>query len=320
MPGPFVRAGAGNKLILSFYQSPGDTLVATGAVASLNIAYPGRYAIDVEGIAAREVFAYNPYITPGLDRAGAQVVRMENPLIHQSHYPIHFMSSYCRTLEQALGVPVPLKVNRPQLYLSEQEKAWIPRIEELTGTPRKRYWLVNAGSKLDYTVKQWPVEFYEEVVRHFRGRLLFVQVGAKEHRHPNLEACGAINEIGKSDLRQLIRLAYHADGILTGESLPWHLAAAWQKPAVCLASGFLPPSWVWYPTGRILSSHGQLPCCRASSCWKSRVVPLGDGDAKDRSLCLLPDKGFKEPVARCMSLIQPGEVIREINRFLDASE
>lgn len=303
------------KIVCQFYQSPGDTLVATAAIASLKQTYGERFLVDVEGTEADSIFTNNPHITRH-DRNGALTVRMENPLINEWHLPFHFMASYCQQLTQSLGVEVKLKVNRPELYLSEQELSWIPRIEELTGK-RIPYWLVNAGIKNDFTVKGWPLEYFQEVVDYFRGKIQFVQIGRKEHDHKPLK--GVIDEVGQTDddTRKLIRFAGHplCQGCLTGESFPWHLLAAFGKPAVCVASGFLPRHWVEYQTGRLLSKHGCLPCCQGGACGRSRVVALGDGDTKDGSLCELPMVSFERPVGRCMAMITPQEVIDAIMAY-----
>jgi hypothetical protein len=111
--------------------------------------------------------------------------------------------------------------------------------------------------------------------------------------------------------------AYHADGVLSGETLAQHLAAAFERPAVCLLSGFLPGSWVWYSGVTYIPQ--MLHCLRDKSvCWCSRVVPLGGGDSKDRdSVCYLPLVRADETVPKCMAIIAAEEVA---NDFLGYSE
>ena len=46
------------------------------------------------------------------------------------------------------------------------------------------------------------MEYYQEVVDHFRGRIQFVQVGSAEHDHPDLK--GVVSLVGQTDTRQLI--------------------------------------------------------------------------------------------------------------------
>lgn len=299
------------KVLLDFYQAPGDTVVSTAAVASLMEQHPGRFTLAVRGTAAHHVFLNNPHVL-GFDGPPDVVVRMSNPLIHSSHLPIHCLSTYCRTLSDALGVPVELRHARPLLYLSEQELGWIPRVEEVTGE-RRPYWVVcRPGAKKDYTVKRWPHARLQAVLDALPR--VWIQVGESAHDHPPLR--GAINEVGRTDTRQLIRMIGHplCQGVLTGESLVWQLAAAFQKPAVCVASGWIPRSWVDYPTGQYLTRLGCLPCCRTGACWRSRVVPLGDGDGKDKSLCALPVLTDGESVGACMDMITVDEVVEAVRR------
>ena len=48
------------------------------------------------------------------------------------------------------------------------------------------YWIIAAGGKTDCTIKSWALDRWQAVVDHFRGRILFVQVGAANHCHPPL--------------------------------------------------------------------------------------------------------------------------------------
>lgn len=284
------------NLLLEYYQSPGDTVVSTAAVTSMMIEYHKEYKLSVKGVGSEEVFKNSPFINWDLKEFD-QTIKMENPLINFSHLPNHFLDSYCVTLAKAIEKPVKLKFFHPMLQLSKEEREYKTRIEEITGK-RTKYWVLSLpGRKKDYTTKRWLTENMQEVVNRFKGKITFVQTGESGHDHIPLN--NVINEIGQTDLRQLIRMIYHAEGVITGESLCHHVAAAFKKPCVTIASGWLPKSWIYYPTATIISKHGSLPCCREKSCWKARVVALNDGDEKDKSLCLLPMYGHSEPVAKC---------------------
>jgi len=242
---------------------------------------------------------------------------MENPLINDADKrPVHFLQSYTDHLAKTLGIDLRCNVNRPYLYLSDQEKAWTNQVQEMTGKPTK-FWVVCSGVKGDFTVKGWGHDAYQAVVDQLRGAVQFVQVGKAEHGHKPL--AGVIDLRGKTDTRQLIRLVYHASGCLSGESFLHHLAAALQKPAVCLLSGFLPKTWVSYPTTTLLHKAAALPCCDRSkgACWKSRTVKLGDGDGKESSLCELPVFGGSEPVPKCLAMIRPEEVVGAIRAYYE---
>lgn len=182
--------------------------------------------------------------------------------------------------------------------------------EHFTNGRDVKFWLVNAGVKHDYTLKQWPVEYYQEVVDHFRGVLQFVQVGSAEHDHPTLK--NVINLVGQTDARQFIRLVYHAQGGVGPITFLQHLCAAFEKPYVALLGGREPVAWTQYPLQTTLHTIGRLPCCRTRSCWRSRVVPLRDGSEQDASLRESPVLGMERAVGKCMALIKPADVIRAV--------
>ncbi|MGL4460555.1 MAG: glycosyltransferase family 9 protein, partial [Planctomycetia bacterium] len=181
------------------------------------------------------------------------------------------------------------------------------------------FWLMNAGRKNDFTCKAWPAESYQAVVDALAGKIQFVQIGAAEHHHPPL--AGVFDLRGKTDHRQLVRLMYHAAGVVTGVSYPMHLCAATPtadparplRPCVVVAGGREPAHWEQYPGHQFLHTIGQLPCCAAGGCWKARATPLKDGSHHDDSLCERPVDGHPA----CMRLIRPEDVVRAIERFLE---
>lgn len=292
--------------------SPGDVLAATQALESLHLSYPGEFLTGYSGTAP-ELLWHNPRVVEL--RGPFQQIELHYPAVHQSDgRGLTFGGAYCETLAAALGRPVPLRVNRPQLYLSEEEKLWLDQIaEHATHGRRVGFWLVNAGIKSDYTTKGWPVEHFQAVIDATAGRVQWVQIGAAEHAHPKLR--GVVDLVGQTDLRQLMRLVWHSRGALGGVSFLMHLAAAWEKPYVALAGGREPAPWNAYPLQHYLHAIGSLDCCRTAACWRSRVVPLGDGDGKDSDLCAQPIVGLQRPAARCLALISPAEVVAILERY-----
>lgn len=306
-------AEGARRLILKNHLSPGDVLAMTAAVHSLHKAHPGKYLTAVD-TTCQPLWEHNPDVA-ALDlarREGWEEAVMHYPLIDQSNQrAVHFLQGYCDFLENSLGVRVPLLTNRPHVYLSRREKSWLPQVEERTGRPT-RYWVVNAGAKRDYTTKSWGRASYQRVVDLLRGKIQFVQVGRAEHDHPRLS--GVMDLVGQTDDRQLVRLCHHADGGLGGVTFLMHLMAALEKPYVALMGGREPVQWNSYPRQQLLHTVGLLPCCRSGGCWRSRVVPLGDGDEKDKSLCEAPTWG-EGAVPRCMASISPEEVAGKILLF-----
>ena len=342
------------KLILSNRQSPGDIVMLTAAVRDLHRCHPGKFATDVR-TSCGALWENNPHVTPVRDEdAEAERIECHYPLIHRSNSgPWHFIHGFTRFLAERLGVEITPTDFKGDLHLAAQERQWISQVQEITREPVP-FWIVNAGGKTDFTAKWWEPARYQAAVDHFRGRILFVQVGEKGHRHEPLR--GVLDLRGKTSLRQLVRLVHHAQGVLCPVTLLMHLAAAVpvparvgmpkNRPCVVIAGGREPAQWEAYPHHQFIHMNGALRCCDHGGCWKSRTVPLGDGDRKDApdTLCTnvvhLRDpalsyvRGAKDPVPahaaaddpgrnaedflpRCMDLITAEEVIRRISLYFD---
>ena len=288
--------------------SPGDMMTLTAAVESLVKAYPGKWKIQVAGT-AMDIWQNNPHIHE-LDcgeQETALLIKMEYPVIHrsnQTHVP--FVAGYTDFLGAVLGVNLPLLVNRPHLYLSADEKSWMSQIQELTGD-RRPYAIVDAGVKSDYTAKQWPVEYYQEIVNQTKDQIEWVQIGSAEHDHPLLD--NVIDLRGETDTRQLIRLVYHCQLAIGPVTFLQHLSAAWEKPYLCMLGGREPLTWVNYPKQHTFHTIGQLSCCQDTACWKSKIT---GGD----SVCEFPVLTGIRPVGKCMQSITPTEVLCVLRRLL----
>jgi len=311
------------RLLLRCHLSPGDIVMLTATIRDLHRAFPGRFQTAVE-TTARELWEHNPHLST-FDAAsgGVRTIDMHYPLINQSNIaPYHFIHGFAQYLEQQLSVRIPLTAFRGDIHLAPIEKSWMSQVEE-TGF-RGPFWIMMAGGKFDFTAKWWNPSFYQDIVDHFRGRIQFVQCGEAHHWHPPLT--GVINLIGKTNVRQFVRLMYHADGVVCPVTFAMHLAAAVEtKPghpknraAVVIAGGREPSHWEAYPHHQYLHTNGALRCCDQGGCWKSRCQPVGDNDPKDQNLCLHPVVINPQlQIAKCMHMITPNDVIRAIERYYD---
>lgn len=280
-------------VILRNFQSPGDIVMLTAAVRDLHRSQPGKFGIDVR-TPCPQLWENNPFITSIADDANdVEVIDCDYPLVHQSNTgPWHFIHGFIRFLSMRLRVNIEPGAFKGDIHLSLEEKAWISQVQEIT-RELVPFWIIVAGGKLDFSAKWWPNERYQEVVDHFAGRILFVQVGEAGHHHPPLR--GVLDLRGKTDLRQLVRLMHHTQGVLCPVTLVMHLAAAVEtrpgmplnRACVVVAGGREPSQWEAYPHHQYIHTNGALLCCDNGGCWKSRVVPLGDGDEKDcpENLC-----------------------------------
>lgn len=234
---------------------------------------------------------------------------MHNVLAAERHRPIHFLESYTELLRREFGVPLTCLYNLPLLYLSEEEK-------ELK--PAEPYWIITRpGAKRDYTVKRWSNAALQKVVDLLPDRK-WIQVGLAKHEHKALN--GVVDMIGKTSIRELIVLAYHAQGIVTGESFLWHVGNALGIPTVCISSAWINKQWVTYPQGLLLNRQGCYPCCQSGPCLAERVASDGTSDSKNNRLCSLPVLVDGEYIPQCTHDITPEEVVSAIKAYkLDTS-
>jgi hypothetical protein len=309
------------KLILRNFQSPGDLLMLTAAVRDLHRCYPGRFLTDVR-TSCPDLFRHNPHITPIDDHArGVRTIDCQYPLVHQSNQAsFHFIHGFTDFLNRELRLDIRPTEFRGDVHLAPSERRLPARLRERLGD--RPFWIICAGGKYDFTIKWWSRRRYQQVVDHFRGRLDFVQVGESGHYHPPLT--GVVDLRGHTTLRELIRLTYHASGIVCGVTFLMHLGAAVPQPrsrraaraGVIIAGGREPPHWEAYPTHQFMHTVGLLPCCASGGCWRSRTVPLGDGEGHDRPdrLCLQVVDGLP----RCMDLITTEKVCATIESCLEA--
>lgn len=306
------------KVILRCRFALGDVVLLTAAVRDLHLCYPGGFQTDVRtGFAG--LWAYNPYLTRlhEYDR-DVQVIDCEMPLVEQSDRAgKHALYGFLDFIGERLGLKLRLTDFRGDIHLSSEELDALSPVARLTGHDVP-YWLISAGGKYDCTVKWWHPERFQAVVDHFRGRIQFVQIGRTEHLHPRLR--GVIDLRGRTDVRELVNLVYHSNGVLCGVTGLMHLAAATpfkagragQRPCVVVAGGREAPHWEAYPAHQFIHTVGALSCCAHGGCWKARTVPLGDGADEEAGLCVDVRAGWPH----CMDLISAEEVIRRIELYL----
>ena len=309
------------KLILKNSLSPGDIVMLTAAVRDLHKCHPGEFLTDVR-TPCGPLWENNPYLTKLNEHdPEVEVVDCHYPLIHKSNQlPRHFLEGFIDFLNERLGLKIVPTEFKGDIHISAREKSWFSQVREILGRDIP-FWIIVAGGKRDFTIKWWSHERFQEVMNHFRGKILFVQVGEKSHAHRPLE--GVINLLGKTDTRQFVRLMHHAQGVLCPVTFAMHLAAAVEvkggrpknRPCVVVAGGREPAHWEAYPHHQFIHTIGALPCCDHGGCWKARTLPLGDGDPKDEPRNRCVDVAGDLP--RCMDMITSSAVIQRIQMYLD---
>jgi ADP-heptose:LPS heptosyltransferase len=327
------------KLVLRCWYSLGDITLLTAAVRELHHAHPGKFLTDVR-TPFDDLWLHNPHVTPLRDGDG-EVIECNFALLKESNRaPYHCIHSFTENLAEQLGVRIRPRLFRGDIHLHPLEKAWTPQVAAMAGADVP-YWIIAAGGKRDITIKWWATERWQAVVDHFRGRIQFVQIGARKDHHPLLR--GVIDLRGKTNVRQLVRLVYHSAGVLCPVTGVMHLAAAVpvrpdrprNRACVVIAGGREPTHWEAYPHHQFLHTVGTLPCCDNGGCWKSRTVPLGDGDVRDKDLCvdvvhpakprrlsklstLNPHLSTPQPLPRCMAKVTAAHAISAVEHYLEA--
>lgn len=309
------------KLLLRNCQSPGDVLMLTAAVRDLHRAQPDRFVTAVQ-TSCPDLWRHNPYVVAANELGEPdRILDCQYPLVHEANRrPYHFIHGFAQDLENKLDVRIPITEFRGDLHLSQREMR-LPTVLRNAGHVGP-YWVLVGGGKYDFTTKWWNPDSFQAVVDHFAGRITFVQAGQKGHWHPLLRH--VINLVGSTTLRDFIRLIWGADGVICPVTFAMHLAAAVPprpgttalKPCVVIAGGREPAHWEMYPGHQFLHTLGALPCCATGGCWKSRCVPLGDGDPKDQDLCTRPLRVREDlKIAQCMAMISPQRVIDAIEFY-----
>lgn len=320
-PAPSHPMAPSRKLILRNGQSPGDGILLAFAATSLQQSYPGLFEIDVR-TPYNELYEgmYGGIFTKIDDNdAAAITIDMAYETIHQSNQrPYFYMAGMVHDLSLKLRLPIAPANYQGFLTLRPEEKGWFtgPRQDLGRDVP---YWIINAGWKDDYTAKQWSTIEYQRLVDMFPD-VYFAQIGHKDHHHPDLKGDNVLNYVGKTDLRQLIRLIWGAYGVITPCSMAMLLSYAlpacemWKmksRACIVLGGGREPNHWQQGPNQQYIHACGMLDCCDYGGCWKSRIVPIGDKDNKDTELCMHPVKlPNGQIIGKCMDMIRAEDIAR----------
>lgn len=289
------------KIILRQHQSPGDLLTLTRALADLKQSYPD-WQVDVR-TPANEIFENNPHITPLKE---GEIIDVRYDEIHECGWrQEHWTDAYRHDLEKKLGVKIKKTGILPELWISDQEKSWINQVETTFGW-KGDFWVINAGRKPDNELKQY--HRWQEVVdilnQYWGRKVKIVQIGHPDHIHPELK--GTLNLIGKTDLRQLIRLIYWARGTIGPLSFQFVASAALKQPAVVVAGGKEDVRWHLYPHIKYIYSNGSLPCCEWGGCWLGGEI----GGCKN----------LVKGVPKCFDIIKPRTIADAVKSYYEGGK
>lgn len=354
---------APRKLLLVNHDGLGDTVLLTALVRDFQRATGGEFLIDVH-TQGMPLWLYNqnisrldwravPYdgsspLEPheyALPGQAMKIVCYDSeiqvvPLSKSGHFAAseslshinayHAIHSFAHDISQKLGLSsiVPIGEQRGDIILSDVERSWVSQVEEL-GVPHT-FWIVSTGGAYERSAMWWDPVRYQRVIDEFEGKITFVQVGLADEHHPKLR--GVVDLIGKTDLRQLVRLMYHAGGYLGPANFLMHLASAVpvrpfdrsmrrrapKRAAVIIAGGREPSQWIAYEGHQVIHTNGMLPCCAVGGCGKSRCEEPRPLEPNPESLCSMPvsiSRGSVVP--RCLDMITPRSVIDRIRFYYE---
>lgn len=210
----------------------------------------------------------------------------------------HCIEGYFKTFKKEMNIEIPLTKLGVDVYLSDKEKK-----ENVFG----KYWLINGGYQKCSGTKAYP--FYQDIVDK-RKDIKFIQIGGNSSRDIHLPLDNVINLIGKTSIRDLIQLVYHADGIISPPSACVHLASIEtykQRKCVVICGGREPEKLTKYSDDfKMISRFGQLDCCKKECCMKFFLHKV---DSRTCPNQILINNIF---YPKCMSLISAEEIVDKI--------
>ncbi len=281
-----------------------------------------------------ELWRYNPHAKPARGVAAAypkvENIKVEYSagiIAHRSE-TVHFLAWPHRDFKAKTGLDVPLTLPKPDLYFGPDED------EPLV---KGRYWVIVTGGKADFVTKVWSAKRHQQVADALRSvGISLVQVGGQSndksgkspaHHHPKID--GALDLIGKTTLRDLMRLIRDADGVICGVTCAMHMAAALDRPCVVIAGGR--EAWWWeayvnenkgfgpVASGKVRTPHrflhtaGLLDCDRVFNkvgCWK-RFIASSVAHNRCRHVSVVDG----QDLPACMDLIKVDHVVEAALSF-----
>ena len=231
------------KLNLIFPFPPGDCWCLTRYIRDFATQFPDDELAPV--IPSPEIFRFNPYspmAVPGADQIRFQFEKpVGRPTYGNFNTKDTMVSAIYAGINAKTGRNVEIRTEAPEIYFSQEEQTY-----SIVSLDRP-ICVINAGWKYDIPVKFWGSEKFQAVVDAMKDRIQFVQVGASRRGTDfHIPLSGVLNLVGKTTIRELAQLVYHADFVLSGISQLHHLAGIQcYKPRHCItvAGGREPENW-----------------------------------------------------------------------------
>lgn len=328
------------KLLFKAPKGLSNELILSVAIRNLKLSHGNKFFVDIlDGTPS--LWDNNPYLTP-LSPTDFNVIKINdiyNPMENSLMSFHHISSKYVQLFEDILNIKINNHDFMPNIFLSmEETKNDI--LDKYDIDPSSPFWIISNGGPSDNST-QWPnPEHMQEVVNTLCDKITFIQIGVEDEdvedepgsknvKNINFPLDNVKNLIGKTTLKEFIRLLYHASGVLTPPSFVMHATAAMQpknpmipyKPCVVIAGGKESTNYNSYPVHKYLSSIGTLTCCSNGGCKISTCQILKDSELDgDTAVCYHPEKINTDVdlvIPKCINIIKPKTIIDAITSYYD---
>jgi len=314
-------------IVLTHGCAPGDITCLTALPRDISLAYPGRYEIHV-ATNCKTLWDHNPYIAGnhGKKPEGMRHIHMNygRYISEANREKLHFVTAFHRDFEKRNGHPVPCLHAKGDLHLDKWHYENSPFAD--------RYWVLVPGHKSDFTAKAWSAMRWQQLTSKLRvSGLKLVKCGAEHGGNTNPPVDGALDLVGQTNLRDILWIIYHSEGVICPVTCFMHMAAAFDKPCVCIAGGrehwwweayvnvsgvenFGPYSQAVTVPHRYLHTQGLLDCCKTRGCWKNKI--LHTQKDKNKSYCKRPvDDGYGQTIPECLDMVTVDHVAEAVMSY-----
>jgi ADP-heptose:LPS heptosyltransferase len=118
--------------------------------------------------------------------------------------------------------------------------------------------------------KDWPGEYWDDLVVRLAARATIIDVGIKPVEASSRPAGSYLDLRGQTTLPELVAAIAAADLIIALDTGPMHIAAAVGTPAVVIYGGYIDPVCTGYPGN--INLYSAVEC---APCWMREPCPHG---------------------------------------------
>ena len=174
------------KIVLRNYQSPGDILMLTVVIRELAIKYSDKFIIDAR-TTYPEITFNNPYLTH-IDNNDPEVefinMSYTEEMQSASETGNHFSDGFISFLNDYLNLNIKKTSMFPDIFLTDDEKDREKVLSKYGIDPNEKFWMFNAGFKVDMPLKAWIPEYWQETIDLLNMyNIPIYQVGSTDHIH-----------------------------------------------------------------------------------------------------------------------------------------